>query len=274
VTDEAAAESRLDRYRRKSTMPLLINGLLFMATLVATLIDPNQVSTWAFWATWFVFLVDFLIEVALSPVKWKFVARHPLTLVSLFFPPLRVWLLVGLAYRAFKMKTSSLQGRVGYAAVYLVAVTIVFGALFEYMAEAGTPASHIDSYADSLWWTFVSITTVGYGDMVPVTAIGRLIAAGIIAVGIATLGVVTATITGTFIKSDSSGPPKELTDAAEKVHTLLSKLDDLGERLARIESHQTTASPGPTAAPSSTDTTESTTSTKSAATPDDELPEH
>ena len=50
---------------------------------------------------------------------------------------------------------------------------------------AGYLASMIESFGDALWWAVVTVTTVGFGDFVPVTATGRVLASGVMVVGIA-----------------------------------------------------------------------------------------
>ena len=52
----------------------------------------------------------------------------------------------------------------------------------------------MDSFFDALWWSAATITTVGYGDIYPVTAAGRIIAVFTMVVGVSTLAVVTARI--------------------------------------------------------------------------------
>ncbi|WP_237358201.1 potassium channel family protein [Rathayibacter tritici] len=52
-------------------------------------------------------------------------------------------------------------------------------------AERDTPGALITTFDQALWWAFVTITTVGYGDLYPVTGTGRFIAAGIMLGGIA-----------------------------------------------------------------------------------------
>jgi voltage-gated potassium channel len=54
---------------------------------------------------------------------------------------------------------------------------------------------------DGLWWAVQTVTTVGYGDLVPTSTAGRLVAALVMVVGIGFLTVVTAAITSTFIES-------------------------------------------------------------------------
>jgi voltage-gated potassium channel len=75
------------------------------------------------------------------------------------------------------------------------AVLLVFvGSLAVLDVEQNAPDAKILSFGDAAWWAITTITTVGYGDLFPVTPIGRLVAAALMMSGIAVLGVVTASI--------------------------------------------------------------------------------
>ena len=82
---------------------------------------------------------------------------------------------------------------------------------------------------DGLWWAVQTVTTVGYGDLVPTSTAGRLVAALVMVVGIGFLTVVTAAITSTFIESARRRLQGTETDA------LSSKLDQISARLEVIE---------------------------------------
>jgi voltage-gated potassium channel len=90
------------------------------------------------------------------------------------------------------------------------------------------------SLGSGLWWAVQTVTTVGYGDHVPTTVAGRLVASFVMLFGIGFLTVVTAAITSTFVarsrlETRSAGE----TPAAEQ-------LRQLNERLERIEAALTT----------------------------------
>ena len=93
------------------------------------------------------------------------------------------------------------------------------------------------SLGSALWWAVQTTSTVGYGDHVPTTAAGRLLAALVMFFGIGFLAVITAAITSTFVARNADRA--EMNDAeaptAEQIRELDQRLDQLDRRLERIE---------------------------------------
>lgn len=81
--------------------------------------------------------------------------------------------------------------------IYTCFFLIFMGATGIYVLEKGMT---VNTYMDAIWWSFVTATTVGYGDVSPVTGLGRLIAAILMITGIGTIGMFTGTIATFFIK--------------------------------------------------------------------------
>jgi voltage-gated potassium channel len=89
---------------------------------------------------------------------------------------------------------------------------------------------HYPSIGSGLWWAAQTVTTVGYGDNVPVTLAARLVALLVMLVGIGFLTVITAAITSTFI---SRSRREETSSEAEPA--TVEQLRQLNGRLERIE---------------------------------------
>lgn len=101
------------------------------------------------------------------------------------------------------------------------ALIVLFGAIGMYQLEGGHT---IDSFSDSLWWSFVTTTTVGYGDIAPVTGAGRLLASVLMVIGIGFVGMVTGTIATYFVNRADSIVSKN-----DEIERIKEKLNDFNE---------------------------------------------
>ncbi len=93
------------------------------------------------------------------------------------------------------------------------------------------------SIGSGLWWAIQTTTTVGYGDNVPVTVAGRLVAAVVMLFGIGFLTVITAAITSTFVSRSRLEQERSEgeTSATAQLSQLDGRLHELDGRLERIE---------------------------------------
>ena len=83
---------------------------------------------------------------------------------------------------------------------FAIAFVLIFTiALFVLKAEQGNPDANITTYTNAVWWAFVTITTVGYGDYYPVTTVGRLLAIILMFAGLGIIGVLSSYLASTFI---------------------------------------------------------------------------
>jgi hypothetical protein len=68
--------------------------------------------------------------------------------------------------------------------VVLTGIVIFVGGFGEYLAEYKQPGANITKFGDALWWSVITITTVGYGDYTPITPVGRIIGTIVMFAGI------------------------------------------------------------------------------------------
>jgi voltage-gated potassium channel len=105
-----------------------------------------------------------------------------------------------------------------------ISVTIVAAVLIHFTDKKNFP-----NIGDSLWWAIQTVTTVGYGDLVPTSASGRLVAALVMLIGIGFLTVITAAITSRFIET------ARLRIEGTETDEVSAKLDQIVARLDAIE---------------------------------------
>jgi len=91
---------------------------------------------------------------------------------------------------------ASVEG-LGLFLVALFVSLLVFSSAI-YYSELGNPNSQMESIPDAFWWAIITMTTVGYGDKVPVGTIGKLIGAACAITGVLTLAIPVPIITGHF----------------------------------------------------------------------------
>lgn len=196
-------ECRRQRWEDKADRPLTIAAAVFLVAYAAPILRPDLLSPvpticrLVTWAAWALFVVDYVARFALSRDQAAFVRGNLLDLAVVVLPllrPLRLLRLVTLLSVLNRYAGGSLRGRV---AVYVAGSTtlILFVASLAVLdAERGAKGATITTFGDALWWALTTVTTVGYGDLYPITAQGRFIAGGLMLAGIALLGIVTASL--------------------------------------------------------------------------------
>lgn len=221
----------------QSTIRKIYEFSLLVAAVVAAylLVVEGPLATGLSWALWFWFAIDYSIRVWRAPDRGAYVRSHRIELLAAlpldFFRPfrlLRVLRPLGLLMRA----TSGLRDVLGLHGVTLitavgVAVVLCGGVLFSWIEPDVAP-----TVADGVWWSIVTTTTVGYGDLSPSTTSGRLVAAVLMVSGIGLLGAVTGEVAERLTR-------RAVNDAAD--HTGNPDLDHLIDRLGQwpsLERHE------------------------------------
>lgn len=176
-----------------------------------------------------VFIAEFTVRVAASFDRLAYIRGHWIDLLALIpaVRQLRILRLLRLlrlvrtfasVYRAL-LHVERLLGNRQVAALGVVWLAVLLlTSLGMYVAEQGTNEL-IKSPLDALWWGLVTMTTVGYGDIYPVTPEGRIAASILLVLGIALFGVITATVTGLVIRDDDGTSPDPLLQL-QRLHAL------------------------------------------------------
>jgi voltage-gated potassium channel len=108
----------------------------------------------------------------------------------------RVIIAIGFLTRAAK----SLQGRLNIYIGLILPILVFTCSLGVFEAEHMAPGANITNYGDAVWWAFVTITTIGYGDYFPITFEGRTIAVFLMLSGLALVSVITVSFASWFLE--------------------------------------------------------------------------
>jgi voltage-gated potassium channel len=189
-----------------------------------------------------IFLADFTYRLYTAPHRANYffrgygwadlLASLPVEQVKILrvFRLVRVFRLMR-AYGVRNVARSLLRDRAGsalFALLLMGMLVLEFGSLGMLRIEQSAAGANITSASDSLWYTIVTISTVGYGDQYPVTNAGRLLGSMIIVLGVAIFGTFTGYLANVFLSGPKSSAPAtpspEAGDARQKVDAVRNLL--------------------------------------------------
>ncbi|MFF8728618.1 potassium channel family protein [Streptomyces sp. NPDC015171] len=202
-------DSRAARWEQRTEIPLFLAALVYLAAYAAHVLAPRMPVFWhdvclsVIAGLWLLFIADYLVRWRLSGQGPRYVSAHMLLTVVVLLPLLRPLRIVPL-YDAVQRKAGkprlALHARViAYAGLSTVLLGFA-SALAVYQAERGAPGATMRTFGDAVWWAVSTLTTVGYGDVTPVTAVGRVIACAMMACGLALLGAVTGSFSSWLLE--------------------------------------------------------------------------
>lgn len=119
---------------------------------------------------------------------------------------------------------------------YLAGVTFLLGLGSALLIKIADP-TNFPSYGVAVWWAIVTLATVGYGDVVPTTPLGRVVGSGVIILGVTFLAFLTATVTSYFVSSQQEeAAGRERERRAQREDQLVEAIKRVEGRLEAIES--------------------------------------
>jgi voltage-gated potassium channel len=232
-------QSNLQRWERYAEWPLAAAALVFLGLFsFQVLVQPHGREAhiiWAVdWAIWGLFVLDYVVRLGLASNRRHWFLRHLLDFAIVTLPllrPLRLLRLLVLIEVLQKAVGNAFRGRIVVYTASGVVLLIYTASLAVLDKERYLHGATINSFGKAIWWSITTVTTVGYGDVYPVTNAGRVIAVFLMIGGISLVGVVTAALASWIIQRVAE--EETATQAATETHIeeLRSDIRELAQEL-------------------------------------------
>ena len=230
LPDVAKREALLVRIERITELPLLVLAFVMIPLLLGPILWELSSAEEATFLVlegviWALFAVDLGVKVVIAPNRLAYIRQHWLEVLVVVVPfarPLRLARLFVYGSRAF-LGVRRLTN-VDFLLVYAIGLVIISATVVASVEV--DPDSSIDTFADALWWAMTTITTVGYGDTVPVTAAGRIMGYILMVGGIAFFGGVTANLASLLVRKEDP--------STVALNQLTGEVHRLREEIARL----------------------------------------
>lgn len=192
------------------------------------------------------FFGDFLYRFFSTDSKWHYfifnggwadlISSVPFPVLKIF----RVYRIIEVALKVRKFEAENVVDELSrsrangafYVIIFWIVLIIEFGSILILHAERLAENATILSAGDAIWWSIVTITTVGYGDLYPVTSSGRVVAIILMVSGVGVFGTMAGFLSTKLVtpKKRTDQPPEDKTEVNER------KLDEVMVRLdAQLE---------------------------------------
>jgi voltage-gated potassium channel len=230
--------------------PMVLLSMAWLAIVVWELVSGStELLETLGTVIWIIFIAEFLVRLALAPVKSTFLKHNVLTILALVVPALRIFRafaifraaralrgirlvrIVGTANRTMNALKVSLERRgAGYVAGLTVLVLLLGAAGMLNFENAAEVPGGFTSYWSALWWTAMLLTSIG-SQYWPVTTEGQVLTVLLSIYGLAVLGYITATVASFFIGRDAQEKSGPLASSKE-MQALLKEMRELRAQLA------------------------------------------
>ncbi|WP_051216201.1 potassium channel family protein [Ferrimonas futtsuensis] len=186
-----------------------------------------------------VFIVNFFWGLARADNRKQFFTQHWIDLVASIpvieplrfariFQVLRVIRLMRMSRSLLKAYSHHKRETTATSLLVALITVLTFSSVMILLFEDGVPGSNINDAESAIWWSLVTISTVGYGDYYPVTTEGRVIGAMVIICGVSFFGIVAGYLASIFVS------PEEQEKLDEQNKQLQMRSDALEARLAAL----------------------------------------
>ncbi len=241
--------------QKKHTVEVIIGILAIVSIILVAVESIVEVSEGVLWGIYtadliicIVFAADFLQRLRASENKSSFMKANSYEILAMipamalyglgtipaisvafrFLRLVRVFILLSRMRRVLS-RSGGFWQRSNLLALLGITVSIIFiSALVVLVLESGTREAQITNFSDAVWWSISTVTTVGYGDIVPHSIAGRIMGMILMVVGIGTMAAFISQVSATLVES-------RIKRRAEKDDLKATVISEIKNRLDNIE---------------------------------------
>ena len=234
----------VQRIERVTEVPMLLLTFLFLVMFILEYFPDTSSSVhWDATAAELIIIAIFAAELVVKFIvaqnRIAFLRTHWIDILITtvpFFRPLRLLRILRLVPFLLRL-THGLRRILGsYRVAHVLTVglsAVLLSSVLMWIVERRGDGP-IKTFSDALWWAITTVTTVGYGDMVPVTAEGKAIAVFLMLVGISLFGVLTAGIAAYFVNTTQAEEGTDIREIAERMSKLEHRIEEQNRYLATL----------------------------------------
>ncbi|MCF1428299.1 MAG: potassium channel family protein [Shewanella sp.] len=241
-------------------MVLSLVSVILVIVLAFTKLNPQTHELVLFIDTsiCIIFLSNFFIGMFKARDKWFYIKHHWIDFVASIpavealrlmrlFQILRVIRLIRVT-RSLVIPLLRQRKQTTLASLLLALVLILsLSSILILIVEGGVKGANIQTAQDAIWWTLVTISTVGYGDFYPVTTAGHVVGTLVIVCGVSFFGVISGFMASVFVapeqQENADEQKKEMRQEVENVlkrmeqnqYRILAELDEVKAELSKLK---------------------------------------
>lgn len=231
-------EKNLAAWEERSSTPMFVASVLYLLAFAAPIMSTRIQEPYDGYLNiiqmilWGLFAADYCIRLYLAPRRLYFITHNLMNLAIVLLPAWRIVSFLAMIHlttnRQYKRLSELAVKLFGYTAIF-----IIMFALAIYSVESSEPGAMIRDLPTAYWWTFTTLATVGYGDVYPITGIGRVIAVVVMLYGVGMVAVATGALASWIIEKIGGREEQEYPATKADVDDLRQEIAELRALLAR-----------------------------------------
>lgn len=231
-------EKNLAAWEERSSRPMFVASVLYLLAFAAPIMSTRIQEPYDGYLNiiqmilWGLFAADYCIRLYLAPRRLYFITHNLMNLAIVLLPAWRIVSFLAMIHlttnRQYKRLSELAMKLFGYTAIF-----IIMFALAIYSVESSEPGAMIRDLPTAYWWTFTTLATVGYGDVYPITGIGRVIAVVVMLYGVGMVAVATGALASWIIEKIGGREEQEYPATKADVDDLRQEISELRALLAR-----------------------------------------